>query len=228
MKRSILATTAAIALAVGGYGLVTAGASIVDVAMQPETGGPCLSGYSRNLVNHEGELFACVADAWVAQTGVAGPGADGATGPAGATGPQGASGTDGTAGTTGPTGPTGADGLDGFDGMDGANGADGATGPTGATGATGSVGAITVTNGSVFLGATSGGAAMAYCPDGMSAIGGGWNASNTTGVNIYYFGPGAGFSNYQVVVYNANPTPLFVDAYAYCAPVTINDLRVMD
>lgn len=255
MKRSILAATAAVALAAGGYGLVAAGASIVDVGVQPESGGPCLSGYSRNLVNTQGELFACVGDQWAAQTGVAGPGetgpagANGFTGPAGPTGPAGVAGATGSAGAAGPTGPAGAagpqgitggtgatgvtgsdgangaDGVDGMDGIDGANGADGATGPTGATGAPGSVGTITVKNGYATILPSSGGAAMAYCPDGTVAIGGGYYVSGPAGVSVYYFGPGNAFTNYQAVAFNGTGASIGLEAYAYCAAVTIDDQR---
>lgn len=252
MKRTILATTAAVALAAGGYGLVSAGASIVDVGIQPQTGAPCISGHSRNLVNSQGELFACVDNQWAAQTGVAGPGATGpvgatgTTGPAGPTGPAGVAGATGSAGAAGPTGPAGAtgpqgitgatgatgvngsdgaNGADGVDGMDGANGADGVTGPTGATGAAGSVGTITVTNGYATILPSAGGAAMAYCPDGTVAIGGGYYVSGPAGVSVYYFGPGNAFTNYQAVAFNGTGVSIGLEAYAYCAAVTIDDQR---
>ena len=130
-------------------------------------------------------------------------------------------------GSDGANGANGADGVDGMDGIDGANGADGATGPTGATGATGSVGTITVTNGSAVIFPNSSGAAMAYCPEGTVAIGGGYYLSNPSVGSVYYFGPGQGFTNYQAVAMNNSPTLMMgVDAYAYCAAVTINDQRV--
>lgn len=218
MKRSILATTAAVALAVGGYGLVSAGASIVDVAMQPETGGPCLSGYSRNLVNHEGELFACVADAWVAQTGTSGPGE---TGPEGPTGPAGAA---GAQGTTGATGADGAAGATGATGAAGATGVAGPTGITGATGATGLLGSITyVTDASSFAANTMG-TATAVCPAGQVAIGGSFRLNGAAGLEMFTNAPASNFSGWTAQAWNASGVSATITAYAYCADVSITDL----
>ncbi|MFM7271816.1 MAG: hypothetical protein ACKO2C_09335 [Actinomycetes bacterium] len=233
MKRSILAATAAVALAAGGYGLVAAGASIVDIGVQPESGGPCLSGYSRNLVNSQGELFACVGDQWAAQTGVAGPGetgpagANGTTGPAGPTGPAGAAGATGSAGAAGATGAQGVVGPTGPQGIAGNDGATGADGITGATGATGSVGAITYVTGSASFANGSMGVATAYCPDGQRAIGGAFSLNGAAGLEVFDNRPTSTFAGWSTHVWNGTGMTASVTTFAYCADVTINDLTVL-
>ena len=150
-------------------------------------------------------------------TGVAGPtGPQGVTGPIGATGADGSTGVTGATGDIGPTGPTGPDGP---------TGATGATGVTGATGATGLLGTITVTSDTASIPDSTGGAAIATCPDGTQAISGGYQIGAVPGLLVYYNGPGGAFANYQVLVLNNTGSAQNVTAIAYCAAVTIDDQR---
>lgn len=101
------------------------------------------------------------------------PGAPGATGPAGPAGPAGA------AGPTGPTGPAGAAGPAGPAGPQGPTGAAGATGPAGPPGPAGTVTVNDVLlNFSIGPGETT---AVAECPEGEMATGGGFRVTGTPG-----------------------------------------------
>jgi hypothetical protein len=137
---------------------------------------------------------------------------------AGATGSTGAAGTTGATGSTGATGATGATGPSG-----GPIGPTGQTGPTGATGATGLAGTATVT---VVEIADNSVTAIAVCPAGSHAIGGGGRTlrngaaslqgsfpSNALGVAA---APGSTNPQAWTALFaNADPSNL---AFALCVP----------
>jgi hypothetical protein len=89
------------------------------------------------------------------------------------------------------------------------------------------LGTVTVTNGFANILNNSGGAAVATCPEGTVAIGGGYGFAPTDGMTVYYYGPGAAFANYQAVVFNTSGTDRQVEVFAYCAAVTIDDQRAV-
>jgi hypothetical protein len=123
---------------------------------------------------------------------VAGP--QGPTGLQGATGPQGVQGMAGPQGTTGPqglAGPRGQTGLTGKEGPAGPAGAIGARGPVGATGASGTIVASSAVPGTPVLSSMDppvGAAvsAVATCPQGEFALGGGAQVSapGVSGKNV--------------------------------------------
>ena len=107
-------------------------------------------------------------------TGSAGP-----AGPVGIAGPQGPQGAFGSIGPVGPTGATGEPGADGAKGDEGARGAEGPTGPAGPQGPPGAAGASSVPNTSVAIGQSISDpnepkSAVATCPSGSRASGGGY------------------------------------------------------
>ncbi|MFM7271812.1 MAG: hypothetical protein ACKO2C_09310 [Actinomycetes bacterium] len=145
------------------------------------------------------------------------PGSAGATGPTGVTGATGA---------TGPTGPNGATGPVGPSGPTGATGVAGIAGPTGATGLLGQVILVKTT---VNLPPFSSGSAITDCPPGTTAISGGYDVptAGNLGTDIVRNGVnGNGTSvEWMVVVINDTSVTAPVTAYAFCAPVTIDDQR---
>ena len=111
----------------------------------------------------------------------------GARGPVGPAGPQGATGVQGSPGDQGPVGPQGPQGIPGTasgkgdkgdkgdPGATGPQGPAGPAGPQGPQGATGSTGltGFTTRTGSAYSNAGATLTAVAYCPSGQQAIGGG-------------------------------------------------------
>jgi hypothetical protein len=89
-------------------------------------------------------------------------------------------------GNAGAKGATGAAGAAGLQGKEGPQGKEGKSGPTGATGSTGSTGSAGATNVSVYtatetIASHTSGSAVAVCPAGAKATGGGVNPVGVTG-----------------------------------------------
>jgi hypothetical protein len=110
------------------------------------------------------------------------------TGPRGPAGLRGAKGDTGATGIQGPQGPKGDPGATGAQGLSGPTGSQGLKGDTGATGATGPQGPSGTTTRDVVIGsfvpiAAGGNAtALATCPSGSTATGGGFDT--TPGIDV--------------------------------------------
>jgi hypothetical protein len=165
-SKRVAAYVASLALAASIVGAASAHASTNQTTTQPKQYFACLAGGKLTAVNTSA-LPTCSTGTAVTwnRTGPRGlTGATGATGPAGASGPVGPS---------GPQGPQGPQGFQGPQGQTGATGATGATGPQGPPGVSNYQVVTATTSYTAQSGYTYQPYADAYCPGGLSLLGGG-------------------------------------------------------
>ncbi|MCW2781825.1 MAG: Phage tail fiber protein [Marmoricola sp.] len=154
------------------------------------------------------------------------PGDKGDTGATGLTGPKGEPGAAGPQGPLGAPGETGAKGAPGSTGAPGADGPAGPRGDAGATGATGPAGMsgyqIVTTSSSVdscgFGCDDAYSSRGAYCPAGLSVLGGGVLSADDARIQVAESGP-VGSSGWFAKVYNEHSGSHDYTVYAICARV---------